>query len=127
MSVFKNKLPFTVHVLPFRYFFFSFLTSLKSSAHHAVKFSLINTFSAPTTFKYLIAYFSIIYCTVRNPASGLQWIFNKAIYLSIRRFNLAFSVQFALCVIIAKSGDDRSGLFFAFRVHSMRNVYVAGC
>ena len=27
--------------------------------------------------------FSIIYCTVRNPASGLQWIFNKAIYLSI--------------------------------------------
>ena len=22
------------------------------------------------------------YCTVRNPALGLQWIFNKAIYLS---------------------------------------------
>ena len=98
MSVFKKNLPSPVHVLPFRYFFFSFLTSLKSSAHHAVKFSLINTFSAPTTYK-----------------------------SAFRRFNLAFSVQFALCVLIAKSGDDRSGLVFAFRVHSMHDVYVAGC
>ena len=34
-------------------------------------------------FSSFFSYFSIMYCSVRNPAFGLQWIFNKAIYLSI--------------------------------------------
>ena len=41
---------------------------------------------------YLFSYFSITYCIVRNPAFGLQWIFNKAIYLSIK-----ITGQFAFC------------------------------
>ena len=36
---------------------------------------------------YLFSYFSITYCTVLNPAFGLQWIFNKAIYLSLKLFS----------------------------------------